>query len=100
MSQRGGPGGPGGAIAPKVAVAAAVLVAGFGAAGWSVGPTKAPRRLAVLLVGTYHGHRGRFSSIQAALDAARPGDWILVAPGDYHERADHRASSGPAPPDT
>ena len=23
-----------------------------------------------------------------AVDAARPGDWILVAPGDYHEAAD------------
>lgn len=42
----------------------------------------------VLLVGTFHGVRGKFSSIQAAVDAARPGDWILVAPGDYHERAD------------
>ena len=31
----------------------------------------------------------QFSSIQAAVDAARPGDWILVAPGDYHERGDY-----------
>jgi pectin methylesterase-like acyl-CoA thioesterase len=37
----------------------------------------------VLLVGTYHGVRGKYSSIQAAVDAARSGDWILVAPGDY-----------------
>jgi hypothetical protein len=42
----------------------------------------------VLLVGTYHGQRGQFASIQAAVDAARPGDWILVAPGDYHEQGD------------
>ncbi len=41
----------------------------------------------VLLVGTYKGRPGQFSSIQAAVDAARPGDWILVAPGDYHEGA-------------
>ena len=26
------------------------------------------------------------------MNAARPGDWVLVAPGDYHERADY---SGP-----
>jgi hypothetical protein len=38
-----------------------------------------------LLVGTWHGHSGPFRSIQAAINAARPGDWILVAPGDYHE---------------
>ena len=37
----------------------------------------------VLLVGTYHGVRGKYGSIQAAVDAARSGDWILVAPGDY-----------------
>ena len=27
-------------------------------------------------------------SIQAAVDSARSGDWILVGPGDYHERGD------------
>ncbi|HEY2318254.1 MAG TPA: hypothetical protein VGH67_08150 [Solirubrobacteraceae bacterium] len=37
----------------------------------------------VLRVGSYHGIKGQFSSIQAAVDAARPGDWILVGPGDY-----------------
>src|SRR6266446_4869838 len=36
-------------------------------------------------VGTYRGISGQFQTIQAAVDAARPGDWILVAPGDYHE---------------
>ncbi len=37
----------------------------------------------VLRVGTYHGIRGQFSSVHAAVKAAKPGDWILVAPGDY-----------------
>jgi hypothetical protein len=37
----------------------------------------------VLRVGSYHGIRGQYSSIQAAVNAAKPGDWVLVGPGDY-----------------
>jgi len=48
----------------------------------------------VLLVGTFSGHAGRYRTIQSAVTAARPGDWILVAPGDYHENAD---TIGPEP---
>jgi hypothetical protein len=40
-------------------------------------------RANVLRVGTYHGIPGPFNSIQAAVDAAKPGDWILIGPGDY-----------------
>jgi hypothetical protein len=43
----------------------------------------------VLRVGTFHGVRGQYTTIQAAVNAARPGDWVLVAPGDYKERADY-----------
>jgi hypothetical protein len=39
----------------------------------------------VLMVGTYHGLPGQFRDVQAAVNAAAPGDWILVAPGDYKE---------------
>jgi hypothetical protein len=49
----------------------------------------------VLRVGTYRGVAGNYSSIQAAVNAARRGDWILVAPGDYHEQDD--VSSPPTP---
>ena len=42
----------------------------------------------VLTVGTFHGTKGEYSTIQAAVDAAKKGDWILVAPGDYKETAD------------
>ena len=47
----------------------------------------------VLLVGTYKGIPGQYRSIQAAVDAARPGDWILVGPGDY-KTTSSRAPAG------
>jgi hypothetical protein len=37
-------------------------------------------------VGTWNGVPGQFTSIQAAVNAAKPGDWILVGPGDYKEQ--------------
>ncbi len=39
----------------------------------------------VLLVGEYHGKKGKYSSIQEALNAAREGDYILIGPGDYKQ---------------
>jgi len=45
----------------------------------------APLAPAVLRVGSYLGIPGQYSSIQAAVDAARPGDWVLIGLGDYHE---------------
>jgi len=50
----------------------------------------------VLLVGTFKGHAGGYATIQAAVNAARSGDWILVAPGDYHETADKTTSASDA----
>jgi hypothetical protein len=50
----------------------------------------------VLLVGSFDAKRGQYRTIQAAVDAAAPGDWILVGPGDYHENAD--SSSAPENP--
>jgi hypothetical protein len=37
----------------------------------------------VLRVGAYHGSTGQYASIPAAVKAAKPGDWILIGPGDY-----------------
>src|SRR2546423_7877383 len=81
----------------RAAVFVAVLLA---AVAGSTGDVSAKRGPRVLLVGTFHHHRGSFKTIQAAVDAARSGDWILVGPGDYHERADHRKKPGPQPKDT
>jgi hypothetical protein len=66
-------------IAPAAALAS-------GAAASATTTPKAPGH--VLLVGTFHGVKGKYASIQAAVNAAKPGDWVLVAPGDYHETAD------------
>ena len=64
---------------------ASSILASCAQSGQSAHPARSGK---VLLVGTYKGVKGGFSSIQAAVDASKPGDWILVAPGDYHEAAD------------
>ena len=69
----------------------AALVA-LALAGWVLAQGTT-RSTSVLLVGTYHGNTGQYASIQAAVNAARPGDWILVAPGDYHEADDAGVTS-------
>jgi hypothetical protein len=58
------------AVCGVLAVGAAVLSA----------PTASAE---VLRVGTDNGIPGQFDSIQGAVNAAQPGDWVLVAPGDY-----------------
>jgi hypothetical protein len=53
----------------------------------------------VLRVGTYKGVAGLYKTIQAAVDAAKRGDWILVGAGDYHERGDRvHKPKGEVPP--
>jgi hypothetical protein len=66
-----------------VAAAVGLMLSAIGATpAYSAATSPAP---GVLRVGSWHGIPGTFSSIQAAVNAARPGDWILVGPGDYHE---------------
>jgi hypothetical protein len=67
-----------------------VAVAGVAtmALGWAAAPSPPTPETSgsrTLLVGTFNGVPGQYSSIQAAVDAAQPGDWVLVGPGDYHE---------------
>jgi hypothetical protein len=66
--------------------AIALLGAAAVVAAAGLSPSGADAR--VLLVGSWHGHHGSFKTIQAAVDSAKSGDWILVGPGDYHERGD------------
>ena len=76
-----------------VAVAGAILAACFAVVPIAGRAASGP---SVLLVGTYKGVAGQYTTIQAAADAAQPGDWILVAPGDYHEQSDRENASWPA----
>ncbi len=81
-----------------------ILVAALVAAMATLGPAvlaapatpamAATQSSKVLLVGTYHGKKGQFTSIQAAVNAAKPGDTILIGPGDYHEHADATLPTG------
>ena len=45
-------------------------------------------------VGTYKGVHGQYTTIQAAANAAKPGDWILIGPGDY-KTSSTEAPKGP-----
>src|ERR1700756_1274314 len=68
---------------PRVLVAGGVCV--LAAGGVPIAHAGPFTTGAVLLVGSYHGIPGQYTSIQAAVDAARSGDWVLIGPGDYHE---------------
>jgi hypothetical protein len=50
----------------------------------------------VLRVGTYKGIKGQFKTIQAAVNAAKPHDWILVGPGDYKTKTGTKVKGEPA----
>ncbi len=88
--ERGGRRRAGGGWWAAAALISAVTLGGgvLAACGSSSSATTSTAGGAVLLVGTFHGHAGGYKTIQSAVDAAKPGDWILVAPGDYHEDAD------------
>jgi hypothetical protein len=53
---------------------------------------------AVLRVGTWKGIPGQYQSIQRAVDAARPGDLILIAPGDYKTVGSREVAGQPGYP--
>ena len=77
-------------ISGAVAVA---MLAGYGLTSPAVGAARTAKATPkatpkVLLVGTYKGVKGGYTTIQSAVDAAKPGDFILIGPGDYHEDND------------
>lgn len=90
---------PGGKV---LAVAVSVLCLGVAGLSAAAAPSaQAGTGPQVLLVGSYHGIPGGYTTIRAALAAARPGDWILVGPGDYKAAPYGGATAGsggtPAP---
>jgi len=76
-------------IASVATVMVFALLGGTIADSASAATASQPR---VLYVGTFQGittpKSSTFTSIQAAVNAAKPSDWILIAPGDYHETGD------------
>ena len=73
-----------------LATIGAIMLSGGVLAACSSSSTTSPTTSTgrVLTVGTFHDKKGEYATIQAAVDAAKKGDWILVAPGDYKETAD------------
>lgn len=69
-----------------------ILAGGLTAATASGGAVRAHSTAHVLMVGTYKGVAGQYTSIQDAVNHAQPGDWILVAPGDYREQGEFSGS--------
>lgn len=63
--------------AAGMTVAIALVAPGIGARAQSP---------AVRLVGPSGTAGAQYTSIQAAVNAAQPGDWVLIAPGVYHEK--------------
>ncbi len=78
----------------RLAIVPLVALSGIVAAGGASAATNGPR---VLYVGAFGGiatpKSSTFKTIQAAADAAKPSDWILIAPGDYHETGDMGANA-------
>ena len=83
----------------RSALGAGVLIAGcigtFAGPAHAAGPN-------VLLVGTFNGVTGPYTTIQQAVDIAQQdsasgiaGDWVLIGPGVYHERGDYTEPGNP-----
>ena len=72
----------GGACGRRTARSGIALACCIGAA---MATGVAPATAKVIRVGTFAGKVGQYTTIQAAVNAASTGDWILIGPGDYKE---------------
>src|SRR5215472_4947259 len=83
---------------PALAATQALAVTGAatGAAAGAPAGVSAPRALLVCNGSTSPcpRHVAHFRTVQAAVDATRPGDWVLIWPGVYHEKSKAFPTSG------
>ena len=83
-------------LAAVLAGAACAAAVGSGAAAQAAVNTCVPSTQAhppknrVLRVGAFNGRKGQCRTIQEAVDAAAPGNWILIGPGDYKQAASRK----------
>ena len=68
-----------------IAASAVALVAAPATVGLTVSSASTPH---VLRVGSWHGIPGNEPSLDAAVAALKPGDWLLIGPGDWHPQMD------------
>jgi hypothetical protein len=73
-------------LAPAKSMAQNHVPGGDYSAVASSSPSGSRPKPKALLVGTYQGKKGKYDTIQEAVNAASPGDWILIGPGVYHEQ--------------
>jgi hypothetical protein len=80
-----------GGIAATFAAAMAFLATAAPAQATCLPSTKVPPpKHRVLRVGTFNGKKGQCKTIQEAVNAAAPGNWILIGPGDYKQSASQK----------
>ena len=73
-------------LAPAMSMAQNHVAGGdYSAVAYSTHSGSGPKPK-VLLVGTYQGKKGKYDTTREAVNAASPGDWILIGPGVYHEQ--------------
>ena len=76
----------GGALAGVVLCLSIVLLtAGQAQAAINTCVPRPTAKHRVLRVGTFNGKKGQCKTIQEAINATVPGNWVLIAPGDYKE---------------
>jgi len=76
-----------GAVMAVAAACLVVMLAGAAQAHASCLPSTRvpPPKHRILRVGSFNGKKGQCKTIQEAVKAAAPGNWILIGPGDYKQ---------------